>query len=285
MERWLLTYSDMITLLLALFVVLFAMSTIDMKKYQEFKTGVVQAFAPRTNPIPGGTGLLQQNSLTATAGQVKPPVNPMALLQQQIEQALSRAGLANDATVTLEQRGVVVRMLTDKVFFATDSAELGAVGARVVDTVASAIGGINNPIQVEGYTDNQPILGGAYRTNFELSAARAMTVVDRLAGPDRIPASRLSGIGYGETRPFVANDTPAHQAANRRVDVVVLSTPADAAGAAPGAAVTDALPAGPGPEASIAAQGPASQLPAPKDPPNPGVTGQTHPPLAAGRAV
>ena len=122
-ERWLLTYADMITLLLALFIVLFALSTIDKKKYEEFKTGVVQTFSPRSEPIPGGTGLLQQTSLVTHPGTTKTTVpNPLVNLEQRIQAALAQAGVSQDATVSLEPRGVVVRLLTDKVFFATYSA-------------------------------------------------------------------------------------------------------------------------------------------------------------------
>ncbi|HET9732151.1 MAG TPA: flagellar motor protein MotB [Acidimicrobiales bacterium] len=224
-ERWLLTYADMITLLLALFIVLFAVSTIDNKKYEEFKTGVLQTFANRTEPIPGGTGLLQQTSLVTHPGSTTPTTNPMVDLEQRVQKALSVAGVSSDAVVTLDQQGVVVRLLTDKVFFATYSADLGSIGDEVVDTVGTVMSTVPNAVEVEGYTDNQPIIGsGPYQTNFDLSAARAMTVVDRLSGTDGVDASRLSGVGYGETRPIVANDTPAHQAENRRVDVVILNT-------------------------------------------------------------
>ncbi|HEV2368225.1 MAG TPA: flagellar motor protein MotB, partial [Acidimicrobiales bacterium] len=241
-ERWLLTYSDMITLLLALFVVLFALSTIDKKKYEEFRTGVVQTFAPRTTPVIGGTGLLQQNSLVTHAGTTPPtlPPDPMTTLDQRLQAALAQAGVSQDAVVTQDQRGVVVRLLTDKVFFATYSADFGPVGSRVVDVVGQVVATLPNQVQVEGYTDNQPITGaGPYLTNFDLSAARAMTVVDRLVGVDAVGPTRISGVGYGDTRPIAPNDTPAHQAANRRVDVVVLGPPP--------AAPAPAAPANPAP--------------------------------------
>jgi chemotaxis protein MotB len=231
-ERWLLTYADMITLLLALFIVLFALSTIDKKKYQEFKTGVVQTFSSHTEPIPGGTGLLQQTSLVTHPVTTKSTVpTPLVNLEQRIQAALAQAGVSQDATVTLDQRGVVVRLLTDKVFFATYSADLGPVGDRVVDVVGHVVSTMTDAVQVEGYTDNQPITGsGPYKTNFELSAGRAMTVVDRLAAQDGVAPARLSGIGFGDTRPIVPNDSPAHQAANRRVDVVLLGSSSPASG-------------------------------------------------------
>ena len=234
-ERWLLTYADMITLLLALFIVLFALSTIDKKKYEEFRTGVVQTFAPRTSPISGGTGLLQQNSLVTHAGTTHAtlPVNPLQNLEQRLQTALSQAGLSQNAVVTVEQRGVVVKMLTDKVFFATYSADLGPVGDRVVDVLGQVAASVPNQVQVEGYTDNQPITGdGPYRTNFDLSAARAMTVVDRLTSADGLAPARVSGIGYGDTRPIAPNDSAVHQAANRRVDVVLLGANPSVAGGA-----------------------------------------------------
>ena len=230
MERWLLTYADMITLLLALFIVLFAMSSINMQKFEAFKTGVTQAFSPRMTPIKGGAGLLSQNSLTSrpslTPPTPSPPANPLEALEQRIQSALAAAGLSQDAVISMDTRGLVVRMLTDKVFFATYSAALGPVGAQVVDTVGRVVATVPNKVEVEGYTDNQPITGdGPYRTNWDLSAARAMMVVDRLAQADQVDPARLSGTGYGDTKPIQPNDTPTHQAANRRVDVVILASP------------------------------------------------------------
>ncbi|MDA8117257.1 MAG: OmpA family protein [Actinomycetota bacterium] len=239
-ERWLLTYSDMITLLLALFVVLFSMSSINLKKYLEFKTGIVQSFASDSQHsiLPKSSGLLPQVSLFARPTAMLGPslaslvrsasapnsAEASSTLASQIRAALASHGVAASAQVFVTSRGVVVRILSDHVFFATDSASLEASGNAVVDAVASVIAPLPNDISIEGYTDNQPIVGGPYSSNFELSAMRAVDVLLRLEKVDGISANRLSATGYGETHPVVPNTTPANMAENRRVDIVILSS-------------------------------------------------------------
>jgi chemotaxis protein MotB len=147
----------------------------------------------------------------------------LAKVEAEINQALKAKGLENTVTMTIQTRGLVVQVLADKVFFQTGSADLGPLGDEVVDTVASVL--IKDPygIDVEGYTDNQPLTGGQYGSNEELSAVRAVNVVLRMSGTDGINASRLAATGFGETHPDAPNDTPANMSLNRRIDVVVLA--------------------------------------------------------------
>ena len=253
MERWLLTYSDMITLLLALFIILFSMSSISLAKFVQFRQGIVNAFshviAPSTNA--SGSGLLRNNSLvnhpaatnhthSATTHPVThnvvPPVTqaaepgqqPLSQISSALEKALQAAGLSSDVQMVPERRGVVVRVLADKVFYAVDHASLGPVGKQVVGVMATVLKQDTNNIVVEGYTDNQPIYGGPYSTNWELSAMRAVNVVLQLRA-DGINENRLAATGYGKTHPIAPNDTPSGQpyppgqAENRRIDVVILA--------------------------------------------------------------
>ncbi|MDA8034118.1 MAG: OmpA family protein [Actinomycetota bacterium] len=236
-ERWLLTYADMITLLLALFVVLFAMSSISVKKFMELRIGLTQAFNPSAISTGGSQGLLQQTSLvpqTSTAasqigtasGSATAAASAAQLdrIAQQISSALAAKHLSAAASVSYSRRGVIVQVLADKAFFATDSAELGPVGNAVVDTIASVVLHQPNNLVVEGYTDNVPITGGPYTSNWELSAVRAANVANRLNVVDGVAQTRLSAQGYGQTHPIVPNDTAAQRAENRRVDVVILAT-------------------------------------------------------------
>lgn len=249
MERWLLTYSDMITLLLALFVILFALSTINAKKFEAFKVGISKSFSP--NPVhTKSSGLLpKQSSLVAHPSSVTTPTldtpaaapssRSMSLSQiaSQINQVLQGAGLGPDATTTVSTRSVTVQVLADKAYFALDSATLGPIGDRVVDVIAGELRTIPNDVRVEGFTDNTPIVGGPYSSNWALSAARAVNVVQRLDAQDGITANRLSAIGYGTTHPVVPNTTPANRAENRRIDVVILTSrlasPTGSGGSAP----------------------------------------------------
>ncbi|HZU80887.1 MAG TPA: flagellar motor protein MotB, partial [Acidimicrobiales bacterium] len=234
-ERWLLTYADMITLLLALFIVLFAVSSINSKKFLALALGLKQSFNPSPNVLVGGSGVLSQSSLTKTAGDHQMSLKPssstmspggtpstttttspaegalmqseqqLAQLQKEIEKALAQKGLQKSVTTTVEQRGLVVQVLTDKVFFASDEADLESGGQRIVDTMAGILETVPNDVIVEGYTDNAPIVSGPYASNMELSAMRAVNVVQRLTQVDGIDPSRLSAEGYGETHPAVPN--------------------------------------------------------------------------------
>ena len=244
-ERWLLTYADMITLLLALFIVLFAASTISTKKFLSLAIGFRQAFNPSPGLLQNSNGLLKEPNLsqagsekgltgitsleattTTTATISSGPTagqQSLTTIQHQIRQALAAKGLSGMATASIQSSGLVIQILADKVFFATDSAELGAVGDEVVDTVASVLRTDANNVVVEGYTDNQPITGGPYTSNMELSAMRAVNVTVRLYTVDGIDQNRLSAIGFGPTHPAVPNTSPANMALNRRIDVVVLA--------------------------------------------------------------
>jgi chemotaxis protein MotB len=256
MERWLLTYADMITLLLALFVVLFALSTISTKKFTALATALRNTFSGHTTVVKNDTGLLQHNSLvdhsgqtpgihpeqagqntaaspgvtTTTTGQVPPPQGsqPLSTINAQLNSALAAAGLGGDVSIsqnspTPTTSELVVQILSDQVFYQNDSASLGTTGDKVVDTIASVLATDTNNAAIQGYTDNAPIYGGPYATNWELSAERAVHVVERLTTVDNISPNRLEAVGFGQTRPAVPNSTAANMAENRRVDVVILA--------------------------------------------------------------
>jgi len=246
-ERWLLTYADMITLLLALFIVLFAVSTISTKKFEALALGFKQSFAPNPGVLPSSNGVEQYDSLTPTAGprqvQQHPSISsptkqaataaPTALsssaesqltsVDQKIQKAIAAKGLQAGTSTSVQTRGLVVQVLTNRVFFASDSGDLGPQGNEVVDTIASVLRTTSNGIDIEGYTDNQPITGGPYTTNEELSAVRAASVVTRLTVQDGLDPNRLAATGFGASDPAAPNDTPADMALNRRIDFVILA--------------------------------------------------------------
>ena len=279
-ERWLLTYSDMITLLMVLFIVLFALGQTDIRKFDAFKDSFHQLTSEQTEMAPGGPGVLSQPSAialilsnpfarlevdsansdggtqanglraggqaahgntqgTAGAGRAAStstghgadmsPAQEKSVLAkaaQEMEEALQSKDLGSDVTFSLDQQGLVVTILTDKVLFPLDSATLQPQGTEVIDTIAPVLATLPNQIDVEGDTDNTPIRGGPFKDNWALSTARAVAVLEELINNHGISPDRLQATGYGDTRPLVPNDTPAHRAENRRVEIVIFSTTA-----------------------------------------------------------
>jgi chemotaxis protein MotB len=116
----------------------------------------------------------------------------------------------------------VLQIVTDQVLFDLGKADLRPEGRAVLDGLASALKEVPNDIAVEGHTDNRPISGFPFPSNWELSTARATSVLRYLVDDKGLDRKRISAAGYGEERPVVPNDTPAHQAQNRRVEIVVL---------------------------------------------------------------
>ena len=143
--------------------------------------------------------------------------------QQVITSALTPLGLAQEVHFRLEDRGLIVTIVSDRVLFDLGSADLRPEGRAILDGMSGALAQLPNDVAVEGHTDDLPISGGPFATNWELSTARATTVLRNLVDVHHLPPHRLSAAGYADQRPLLPNDSPEHRAANRRVDIVVLS--------------------------------------------------------------
>ncbi len=255
-ERWLITYADMITLLMVLFIVLFSIGQVDLAKFDALKhslnnslggpakpnpvvnggSGVLPAGAQVDGAVPGGTGSVGspvQSSEASVALVQEKGMTPAAVAQEQavlqnteqtIKQALAGKGLQDAVTFRQELRGLVVTVVTDNVLYPVGSADLEPQGREVLDALGPALAKLPNDISVEGHTDNQPIIpGGSYPSNWELSTARATAVVRYLIANAHIAPTRLSAAGFADTRPLVPNTSPANQSVNRRVEIVVLT--------------------------------------------------------------
>jgi chemotaxis protein MotB len=203
----------MITLLLVLFIVLFAISQISQAKFREFKQSVTHAVLSHT---PKGTTKAHTAASTKAA-----PVSQLATIEAQLSAALRSEGLLGDVTLSINASGLVEGLVADTTFFTTNSATLSAVGQQIVDTSAGVLKSYPNAIEVAGYTDDQPITGGPYANNWELSAARATTVVIRMTGPDALNPGQVVLLGYGQYHPLVPNSSATAQAQNRRVNIVI----------------------------------------------------------------
>jgi chemotaxis protein MotB len=213
--RWLLTYADMITLMLALFIILFSMSTINRTKVQQFARLVSQGFDnvwTENHPPNGGKGLREG------AGDANVPT-----IQRELQRYVQTHKLQSRVEIHLDRRGLVITLLSDGSYYDSGSAEMRPQTLVVIDAVYQFLKKNQNLIRVEGNTDNVPIHTSAYPTNWELSTARAVNVVRYLVEHDGLDPTRVSAAGYGEFRPRRPNDTPAGRQQNRRVDIVLLN--------------------------------------------------------------
>jgi chemotaxis protein MotB len=241
-ERWLITYADMITLLMVLFIVLYAISQVDLAKFEKFKSGLTKSFGARAevglmdgNPsLLTGEGsldplLLQEagEALDQTREEAKRSAEEQARLrdaEHEIAEGLGAIGLAGAVKFRYEDRGLVVTIVTDQVLFAPGSGDLTDEGHRLLGQLAGPLAELPNPLSIEGHTDPVPISNARYPSNWELSTARATIVLREFLDRHGIPADRLAAAGYADTKPVADNGTAAGRQANRRVEVVVIAT-------------------------------------------------------------
>lgn len=215
-ERWLLTYADLITLLMAFFMVLYAMSQMDLKRFKKLGGSLSAAF--HTTSGGGVLGAATGKVLGTGSGSVEPEFQRVAA---EIEKYRTTQNIRAAVRITFDERGMVIR-LDENLLFPPGSASLTPPAKRVLDRLAEILRRQPNHLRIEGHTDDTPIHTDRYPSNWQLSTDRATNVIVYWVGRGTLPPERLSAAGYGQYRPVVPNDTPAHRALNRRVEVVLL---------------------------------------------------------------
>lgn len=226
-ERWLVSYADFITLLFAFFTTMYAISTVDGRKLSSMVDSMQVAFDSKGLPVPTAS----KTGRPASADQSSPRTSEQR--QRALAQTLRERLGGSAVDVSMDQRGVVVS-ISEAGSFPTGRADLSAVAQEVLAKVAATLGtDAATTLRVEGHTDDVPIQGGRFASNWELSTARATAVVTYLVQDVGIAPQRLSASGYGEFHPRGANTTDAERARNRRVDIVILNE-ATAAAEEPG---------------------------------------------------
>ena len=226
-EAWLLPYSDLMTLLLALFIALFAMSQTDASKMQ----ALAQAFTAAFNM--GGpsffSGMGPSTSMTSATTQGQDNANSAYMqenenlreAQEKIEQYIKENNLQDQVSTELSEEGLMIR-LKEKALFASGSAALQGQANQIVPVIAALLSSLPERVTISGHTDNVPISTAQFPSNWELSSARAVSLMRGLMGvqPSLNPA-RFSALGYSEYRPIASNDTEEGRAQNRRVEVFI----------------------------------------------------------------
>lgn len=221
LERWLLTYADLITLLLAFFIMMYTFSKQDAQKYNEVTAHLKSIFS-------GGSGIAKKGNLEGKLPvDLQMQIGSNAMIEERIKQEFREIadenGLKNNITVFTDARGVVVRIM-DKAFYDEGKADLKQGAKNALNKIIPIMKGIKNHIRIEGHTDDTPISKGEFKSHWELSVRRATEVVRYIVEKGPIAPDRVSATGYAEYRPIVSNDTAENKALNRRVEIIIENT-------------------------------------------------------------
>ena len=237
-ERWLVSYADMVTLLMALFIVMFAMANVNTSKFKELKKSLANAFSGPDKT--GGGSILDGGasdkavqgaivdqvggqSVSASSGTsaAQQEADQLQRLKERVDAYAREKGLSDKLSARVERRGLVITILTDQLLFDSGSAQLKPEGMPLMGAVAGLLRKENtHQVVVEGHTDTVPISGSQYPTNWELSTARASTVV-RVLATDGVDSQRLTAAGRAYLDPVASNTTTAGRSQNRRVQIVL----------------------------------------------------------------
>jgi chemotaxis protein MotB len=257
-ERWLVSYADMMTLLMVLFVVMFAMSTVDQKKFNALKAGLAAGFGQSTSVLNGSSSILSQPGTSIVApialnvavadlppGDQKEVVSAVAKTQRlaaernqatadaeaasltkvwkQISATLNKKGLGQDVQAAIDQRGLVISLVSRHVVFEPDMPQLSPRGQEIVAALGPVLAALPENLEIDGHTNQVAVKPRYFPTDWELSSARAVQVLRYFNEKVGIDNARMTATAFGHTRPLVNPATPGSQDVNKRVDIVVLT--------------------------------------------------------------
>jgi chemotaxis protein MotB len=233
-ERWMASYMDMVTVLMCMFIVLFAMSSVDADKFEQLRNSLATGFGQTdVGSVDTAEGVVVPAAQVDDEGDaVEPAVSEielakaevarLAALREQMRSNLQAQNLEHTVEFELDERGLTIRLVGSETFFADNSVDLTGVAPAVLDAVAPVIAPTSYEVSVEGHADNRPP-GAPFASNWELSSGRATQVVRRLVEVGGLNDQHIGAVGFSSTRPIANGTTEADLAANRRVDIVVIS--------------------------------------------------------------
>ncbi len=214
-ERWLLTYADLITLLLAFFIVMYAMSQIDAKKFGKMTEAL-------NGVLKGGQSIIDKGESDPVKGKGILKLGDLNVIQKQLAKKFKSIGKNDEVQTEITERGLVVHIM-ESALFEEGSADLLNKTTDILDVIYDGIKDRPNHVRIEGHTDDRNIKSSIYPSNWELSTARATSVVRYFIDNYNFPANKLSALGYSEYRPIKPNNSIENRAKNRRVDIVILT--------------------------------------------------------------
>lgn len=215
-NAWMDTYADTITLLLTFFILLYSFSSTDNEKLKL----IAAALKGQITGIPmklEDTPDISNEDIEQGIGEK----SPYEVLVDQVQDIIDKNGLTDSVKIREEDAGVVLQ-LSESILFDLGKADLKPESTQILDIISGLIPSISNEIMVQGHTDNIPISSARYESNWELSTARAVSVVKYFIESKGLDPTRLSATGYGEYKPLVDNTTPENRAINRRVDILIV---------------------------------------------------------------
>ncbi|GAA0079362.1 flagellar motor protein MotB [Clostridium sp. CTA-5] len=219
-ERWLITYSDLITLLMVLFVILYASSNVNKEKYDQITKSFQQAFS-----IGSEQGAIVGSEIESVNvdNAVISEESKLDGVKDKVDNLIKESDLNGSISTSIQERGLVISF-SDNIFFNSGDATIKEDYKKKLISISKVLNDIDNYIRVEGHTDNVTINTTYFHSNWQLSSIRASNVVEFLVNEGKVSPKRLSSVGYGEYRPTKSNDTEEGRATNRRVDIVILNS-------------------------------------------------------------
>ncbi|WP_099158796.1 flagellar motor protein MotS [Virgibacillus ndiopensis] len=235
--KWMVTYSDMVTLILVFFILLFSMSQIDLVKFEaiseSFRNRMIFDFNPSPVPMDNPTENTSDQESRKNSNEFESTKqlsdrddnageeDSLNKLMNDVEIYLDKNKLNNVISASRNERGVVL-VLQELILFDPGEATILKKGEPFLNKIGSLLSKIPNRIKVEGHTDSKPMESFRYPSNWELSGARASSVVRYLVDKNGFDESRFTIVGYSDTKPLVPNDSPENMSKNRRVEIVIL---------------------------------------------------------------
>ncbi|MCL1790771.1 MAG: OmpA family protein [Peptococcaceae bacterium] len=219
-ERWLITYSDLITLLMVFFVVMYSMSKVDAYKFQAMAEALSISLGGSQMDIaqhPQGPSFIEEGGPESSASLEQTSIET---LKAKLDAYAQDNAISTRFVADIEERGLVIS-IQETLLFESGSDILNAQARTILGQISEFLATMPNYIRVEGHTDNLPINSGRFPSNWELSVMRASNVIHILR-TEGVSTLRLSAVGYSEYRPLTSNDTSEGRARNRRVDLVIL---------------------------------------------------------------
>lgn len=211
-NSWMDTYADTITLLLTFFILLYSISAVDSQKLNELAKAMQESLKGSTDI----TDVVDLDELKVQKGN-----SEYEDLTKKLNAVIEKNALAEVVKIREEDRGVVLQ-LDETILFDSGKAELKDYSYKILDTITSVVSGIDNDVLIEGNTDNIPIHNSTFASNWELSTARAVSIVRYFVETKSLTPTRFAVKGYGEYKPLVKNDTPENRSVNRRVDILIV---------------------------------------------------------------